>query len=181
MSKLTKRVYKDFASLEVAKRIELSALGLLQIVHKGEKHLQYKPRKGTQIYRVWNMGKLDYRQQRAWAIFRRDFDTAEGVSGGVTSAYGEYKDNGGNSQKTPTSYTNVSYNRIDRLVSSFLTRDESILLRDLLKDDLQSSSDVSLEFIGLIRSGYKDDDNARTSGVTHVQNLMSKLAAYYGL
>jgi hypothetical protein len=53
------------------------------------------------------------------------------------------------------------------------------LLSDLAQDYLRGNSSLTLEAIGLIRSGYKDKVSARAAGVVHVQLLMSRLATYY--
>jgi hypothetical protein len=37
-------VLKDFSALEVSKRIELTALNLFELVHRGVKDLSYKPK-----------------------------------------------------------------------------------------------------------------------------------------
>jgi hypothetical protein len=128
------------------------------------------------------MKRLDHRQQRAWALFYKAFEAAEGHSGGVTSGYGEYSDCGsGSHEKVPKAFTSQSLKQIEHIFRTYLTRSESKLLYDLLQDYLRCSGNLTLEAIGLIRSGYKDDGDARASGVTHVQNLMTRLADYYGV
>ncbi len=173
-------VLKDFSALKIEKRIELSAIGIYQIVFRGEADRTWEPRKGTQIHRVWKMQKLDVRQQRAWKRFRDEVDAARGKSGGVTSPYGEQIGDGDPSERMPTAYTNEQYRRVEYIFKRYLGRRERALLGDLLQDDLKSGTELQLEFIGLIRSGYANADDARTSGVTHVQNLLDRLADLFG-
>jgi hypothetical protein len=61
----------------------------------------------------------------------------------------------------------------------FLERRELALLSDLLQDHLNAKSSLQLETIGLVRSGYADREAARVAGVVHIQNLLSRLAAFY--
>lgn len=177
------KVLKDFSDLRpVEARIEALAAQIYQIAWSGEAIDRYKPRVETQIYRVWKMAKLDFRQQAAWKQFRDDVDKAAGKSGGVCSAYGEYSDKGGfgPSDKVPVAKTNKAYNRVEFILDRYLGRRERALLVDLLRDDLQKGGDLNIETIGVIRSGYKDKAQARASGVTHVQNLLDRLADLYG-
>src|SRR5688572_25528401 len=80
-------VLKDFSQLKIEKRIELSAIGIYQIVFRGEMERAFEPKKGTEMHRVYKMKRLDLRQQRAWKLFRDDVDNARGKSGSVCSAY----------------------------------------------------------------------------------------------
>jgi len=179
-----KKIIKDFSELKVVERIQLSALGIYQVMHVGKADEIYKPRQGTQVFRVWKMGKLSARQQRAWQSFRKDVDEALGASGSVTGGYGEYTDRGSaDGFKVPVAYTNVAYQRLDDIYSRHLGRHERALLRDLLWNDLRADDTLQLEIIGFVRSGYsgKDKDSARASGVTHVQNLLDRLADYFGI
>jgi hypothetical protein len=175
-----KAVLRDFSALKVEKRIELSAIGVYQLVFRGEQERAFEPRKGTQIYRVYRMNRLDLRQQRSWKKFRDDFDRAQGKSGSVTSSYGEFQDGGDNSERVPVAYTNGAYERIKDIFQRYLGRRERALLYDLLQDDLRSGTELQLEFIGLIRSGYSGEDEARVAGVVHVQTLLDKLGDFYG-
>jgi hypothetical protein len=179
---MTKRqtVLKDFSDLKIQKRIELSAIGIYQIVFRGEADRTWEPRKGTQVHRVWKIGKLEVRQQRAWKKFRQDFDESHGKSGGVTSGYGEQTGEGDPRERTPKAFTNEQYRRIHHIFKTYLGRREGALLYDLLQDDLKSGTDLKLEFIGLLRSGYAGEDDARTAGVVHVQQILERLADYYG-
>jgi hypothetical protein len=172
-------VLKDFAALKIEKRIELSAIGIYQIVFRGEADRTWEPRKGTQIHRVWKMQKLDVRQQRAWKKFRDRVDASRGKSGGVTSPYGEQVGDGDPTDRMPKAYTNKAYDEVMYIFERYLGRRESALLWDLLQDDLKSGTALQLEFVGLLRSGYVNSDDARTSGVTHVQNLLDRLADYF--
>ena len=176
------RALKNFSELRpIETRIEALAAQIYQISWVGEVIDRYRPRVGTQIYRIWKIGKLDRRQQMAWHHFCNDIYGAAGKSGAVCSAYGEYSDKGGfgPSDKTPTAFTNDAYNRVDYIWNRYLGRREKALLLDLIHDDIQSGGDLSIEAIGIIRSGYKDRAQAWASGVTHTQNLLDRLADFY--
>ena len=175
-------VLKDFKSLKpIESRIQLLAVGIYQVVFRGEANQDFKPKNGTQMHRVWKMQKLDERQQITWQLFLDDVRLARGKSGRVCSSYEGYHDNGkGDEFKVPTAYTNVHYDRLEEL-AKYLSRAERELLADLLQDTLKSNSSLQLEAIGLIRSGYQDKVSARAAGVVHVQNLLDRLARYYGV
>jgi hypothetical protein len=177
------KVLRDFSELRpLEKRIELVASGISQIVFKGQVNEDFRPREGTQVHRVWKMTKLDERQQIAWQQFCDDVNLAHGKSGSVCSAYGEATDRGdGSDFRIPTAFSNTYYRRIERLLTQFLDRKERALLYELLQDTLKANSSLSLEAIGLLRSGYSDKVSARAAGVTHIQCLLDRLAAYYGV
>ena len=180
MSSKQQVVLKDFKSLKVEERIDALAISLLKVVHRGEKETAFEPRKGTQLHRVWLAGKLDIRQQRAWSAFRRDCDAAEGKSGAVCSSYGEYHDKGqGDEFKVPTAYTNEAYRRVEYILMRYLDRQDRALLADLVQDDMSANKSLTLEIIGVIRSGYKNEKDARIAGIVNIQNLLSRLASYY--
>jgi hypothetical protein len=176
-------VLKDFSQLKpVEKRIELVATGIYQIAFRGVALVDFQPKQGTQVHRVWKMQKLDDRQQIAWQQFIDDVMLAHGKSGNVTSGYGEFSDKGnGNEFKVPTAYTNTYYRRLERLLKGFLSRRERALILELLQDHLQANSSLQIETIGLVRSGYGDKASARSSGVTHIQNLLDRVADFYGV
>lgn len=178
--RVTKKL-KDFSSLKQEQRINLLALRIYQIqsVFRGHKERAFEPRQNTQVHEVWGLEKLSIRQQQGWKKFRQDFDNAEGKSGSVTAAYGEYLGSG-DGETIPTAYVNDAYQRIHSIFTRFLDRREAALLHDLLQDDLRSGTELKLEYIGLIRSGYTTDVEARAAGVVHVQNILDRLASFYG-
>jgi hypothetical protein len=175
-------VLKTFSELKPVEqdRIALVASGISAIVFKGEAIESFKPREGSQINRVWRMLKLDERQQIAWVQFADDVALAYGKSGAVCAAYGEQVAQGDGSElKIPRAKTNVYYRRIERLLTEYLTREERALLYELLQDALKANSSLSLETIGVLRSGFSDKTSTRVAGVVHVQTLLSRLAAFY--
>jgi hypothetical protein len=176
-------VLRDFSELKpIEKRIELLAQGIYQIAFKGEANEDFRPMRGTQVERVWKMMKLNERQQVAWREFMDDVLLAAGKSGAVTGGYGEYQDKPNDGEfRAPVAYVNVHYRRVERLMDQCLTRSERALLVELLQDSLKGNSSVQLETIGLIQSGYSDKVSARAAGVVHVQNLLNRIAAYYGI
>lgn len=184
MSKRTtakkKIVLKDFSELKTDERIDSLAMSLFQVVHRGEKETAFEPRKGTQLWRVWDNNKLDIRQQRAWRQFRRDCDAAEGKSGGVCGSYGEFIDTGDDGDfRVPIAFVNAAYKRVEHILMSYLDRHDRALLADLVQDDMNSSKKLTLEIIGVIRSGYKNENDARIAGIVNIQTLLSRLASYY--
>ncbi len=173
-------VLKDFSQLKIEKRIELSAIGIYQLVFRGEMERAFEPKKGTEIHRVYKAKRLDLRQQRAWKLFRDDVDKAAGKSGSVCSSYGEQTDHGNGSEfRIPKAFTNKHWDKVKWIFRSYLTPDEAKLLWDLLQNDLTGNSVLRLEFIGLIRSGYAGEDEARVAGTTHIQCLLNRLAYLY--
>jgi len=182
MSKRTvakQTVLKEFRQLEVKKRIDLLSVKIYQLRFNGERDDFYEPNKGTEIHRIWKMEKLEHRQQKAWKKFREDVDNALGKSGGVTAPYGDERGETGEREKLPIAYTNAAYDRIDQLFNQFLAWRERWFLYDLLQNDLRNGTDLKLEFIGMMRSGYTEEEKARASGVTHVQTLLDRLADFY--
>ncbi len=176
-------VLKNFSQLKQEQRINLLALRIYQIqsVFQGHRERAFEPRQNTQIHEVWGLEKLSIRQQQGWKMFRQDCDNAEGKSGSVTAAYGEQiSDHDGNEFRAPVAYTNEAYRRIHTIFTRFLDRREAALLHDLLQDDLRNGTELKLEYIGLIRSGYTDANEAKTAGVVHIQTLLDRLASYYG-
>ena len=172
-------VLKDFRELEVQKRIDMLSVRIYQLQFRGEQDSFFEPKKKTEIYRVWQMGKLEHRHQRAWKKFREDVDQAFGKSGGVTAPYGDERGDGNDREKMPTAYTNDAYRRLEYIFDKFLSWRERWFLYDLLQNDLRNGTDLKLEFIGLMRSGYTEEEKARAAGVVHVQNLLDRLADAY--
>jgi len=173
-----KTVGKDFSVLKPEERIAMEVFAIYQVVFKGEKERAFQPRAKTVMRRVWDAGKLNMRQQRAWKKFLDDHDKAEGRSGGVVSAYGDYIQKGDNEFREPTAYENVYRRRIVQICSG-LSRREYALLKDLVQDELKATGNIQLELIGLMRSGYADKNSARVAGVVHIHNLMDRLADEY--
>lgn len=175
-----KTVLKEFSQLKQKERIEIVALKIFGIVHKGEKDYDFEPRRGTEMHRAWNAGQFNKRQQIGWWLFRKDCDDACGKSGGVTSGYGEFTDGGSNPEKMPTAYSNAAYDRVEHILYQYLDRHERALLADLVQHDMKLNSKLTLEFIGLAKSGFKGKRDAYVSGVTNIQALLSRLSTYYG-
>jgi hypothetical protein len=177
-----KKTLKDFSELRpIEEKIALVARGIMQVAFKGVALDNFKPKPGTQVYRVWESGKLDARQQNAWQEFIDDVMTAEGLSGKVTGSYGEYTDRGsGEGVPIPRAKVNAQYKRLEALWAC-LSRAERALLTDLLQDHFQGRSALKLETIGLIRSGYSAKEPARVAGVVHIQILLDRLATLYRL
>jgi hypothetical protein len=183
MSKKKATVLKDFSQLNQQQRINLLALKIYQIqsVFQGHRERAFEPRQNTQVHSVWDEKHLSIRQQQGWRMFRQDFDNAEGKSGSVTASYGEQiGENDGSDFRAPVAYTNEAYRRIHALFTRFLDRREAALLHDLLQDDLRNGTDLKLEYIGLIRSGFTGEVEAKTAGIVHIQTLLDRLASYYG-
>ena len=178
---MAKKVLKDFSELKAQQRIDLLAFRIYQIqsVFNGQRETAFEPRKGTELYRIWNMRKLSIRQQQAWRMFRDACEKAIGASGAVTAPYGETI-SGGDGTPVPVAYTNEHYRRIHQLFTRHLHRREAALLHDLMQDDLRSGTGIRLEYIGLIRSGYGDEETARAAGVAHVQTLLDRIADFFG-
>lgn len=176
------QVIKDFSQLRpVSERIEMLSVGIYQIVFRGEANEDFKPERGTQVFRAWKMQKLDARQQIAWQEFLDDVRLAKGKSGSVCSSYGEYTDKSEtNDFKIPVAYENSHSRRLGRLFEQ-LNRREFALLVDLTQDALRGNSSLQIETIGLVRSGYSDKVSARAAGVVHIQNLLDRLADIYGV
>lgn len=176
------KVGKDFSVLQVEQRIELLAAKICEHHFRGQTLQSQRPRQGTQVDRIWKMVRLDRRQQTAWRYFCADIEAAEGKSGPVTSSYGEATDQGNGADfRIPVARENASMTRLKHLFMNHLDRHERALLSDLTQDYLRGSGHITLESIGLFRSGYRDEESARASGVTHVQNLLSRVAGFYGI
>lgn len=174
-------VLKDFSQLEKInkKRLDLIAMQIYLVVFKGGQEKAFEPKQKTLVHKVWAMDKLSIRQQQGWHMLMKDIREAVGKSGSVASGYGEAHD-GGERTYLPRAYVNEAYRRLDELERRFLSRREKALLKDLLKNTAQEGHDLKLEHIGLVRSGYSNDDQARSSGVTHVQTLLDRLGDFYG-
>ncbi|HEY6861692.1 MAG TPA: hypothetical protein VI358_18145 [Pseudolabrys sp.] len=172
---------KDFSELKpIEERIALVASDLM-VAFKGEAMPGHAPEAKTQVHRVWAMNKLDERQQIAWQTFMDDVKLARGKSGKVTSSYGDYVNNSSEGEfRIPTAYADSYYRRVERLFLS-LGRRQRWLLMSLLQDALKARSSVTLETIGITRSGYKDKEHSRTAGVVQVQTLLDLVADYYGV
>lgn len=175
-----KAILKDFSELKpIEQRIEAAALGLFQLAFRGSTNPDFKPKDGTQVHRIWRAGKLTERQAIAWQAFIDDVNLAHGKSGSVTAAYGETIQSGnGDGLRAPTAFTNIYYERLQRLFRECLTREERALLYDLLQDTLRRSS-FRIEDIGWLGSGYKNDPTALASGTTHCQCLLNRLCSFY--
>jgi hypothetical protein len=176
-------VLKDFSQLKpIDERIEILASSICRLPFYGQLINDFKPRSGTQMERAWKMNKLTERQQIAWQYFCDDMNMAEGKSGGVTSPYGDYVEKSDSGDfRVPVAYVNSPRRRLERLLlaGEVLSRRERALLSDLAQDYLRGNSSLTLESIGLFKSGYKDKVSARAAGIAHLQNLMDRLADFY--
>lgn len=181
MSPRKKTVIKDFSQLKpIDERIQILASSICQITFEGQMLDDFKPRAGTQTERVWKMNKLEDRQQIAWRYFCDDMNMAKGKSGGVSGSYGDYVEKSDVGEfKRPVAYANQALLRLEHLLMDFLDRRERALLSDLAQDYLKGNSSLTLEAIGLIRSGYRDKVSARAAGVVHLQKLFDRLASFY--
>ncbi len=173
-------VLRDFSELKQNERIEIVALKIFGIVHKGVKDVAFEPRRGTEMHRAWSAGQFNKRQQIGWWLFRKDCDAAIGNSGGTTSGYGDFTDGGSSPERIPTAFQNASYDRVEHILYEYLDRHERTLLADLVQHDMKLNSKLTLEFIGLAKSGFKGKRDAYVAGVTNIQALLSRLSTYYG-
>jgi hypothetical protein len=176
MSNRTRRAITA-SDLHTAAMLQRVAIGVYQVQFRGEADDFYRPQEGTILHRIWKMRKLTFRQQRAWKKFVEDLRAAHGSSGKVTASYETAVQVSGN--RVELVKTTPEYQRIDHLANRYLDKDERILLRDLVTDELQSPGILRLELIGLARNGYKDDAQARAAGVANICNLLSRIAGYY--
>lgn len=175
-----KTVGKDLSVLKRLQQIDLTAMAIYSVSCEPlESERLWEPKAGTQLHRIWKLKKLNARQQRGWRAFRQDAENAYGKSGAVTSAYGDYHDKGGNSERVPVAFMNQAQIRIDNLMRYYLIVDEAALLRDLLKDDVQKYDDFNIELIGFLKSEYKQEETARANGIGHIQTLLTRVGRFY--
>ncbi len=176
-----KTVLKDLKQLEKLnrQRVDILAMQIYQVVHKGGREKAFEPKAKTLVHQVWLIDKLTIRQQQGWHLLCKDIEAAYGRSGSVSGGYGEFYDKGERSY-LPRAYVNDAQGRLEDLERRFLDRREKALLKDLLRNYAQEGHELKLEHIGLVRSGYGGTDTARASGVTHVQVLFDRLASFYG-
>lgn len=140
---------------------------------------EFRPRERTALHRIWASTRLDRRQQMAWEQFVDDLRTADGKSGKVTSNYGEYTDKSTGYHR-PVAYTNRQYDRIDALLTRWLSRSEALLLKDLVADE-QNPGHFSLEIAGLVMFGFKDSPMARAASTAAICMLVNRIADFYDL
>lgn len=176
----SKPVTKKDVAQELA--IHSVAVGIYQKLFSPEKDDRYKPRQGTIIYTMWVHKKLTLKHQQAWCHFVEDLNSAEGRSGPIVSSYRESSGGSGGSNvlRIPTATTNASYRRLERLFEQ-LTREEKILLRDLIFEEVQAKGQLKQELIGFVCNGFKSEDQARASGATRITCLLERLGAFYGV
>lgn len=173
-------VYKDLGKLSVMKRIDMTALAIYQVRRTLEAEKAFEPRPNTQLHRIWRLKKLDLTQQRGWIAFRREAQAAFGKSGPVTSPYGEITDGGdGDGFRVPTAFVNEAHENIEYLMKHYLIYDEALLLRDLIKDDVQNHENFNIELVGFMKAGYKEEETARANGIGHIQALLTRLGRFY--
>lgn len=179
-AKQNQTVYKEFTDLTVMKRIDMTAVAIFEVHRTLEAEKAFEPRANTQLHRIWKLRKLDMTQQRGWIRFRQDAQDAYGKSGPVTSSYGEITDGGdGDGFRVPRACVNDAQIRIDHLMYNYLIYDEVLLLRDLIKDDVQNHENFNLELIGFMKAGYKKEETARANGIGHIQALLTRLGRFY--
>jgi hypothetical protein len=173
------KVYKELSQLSVMKRIDMTAVAIYEVHRTLEAEKAFEPRANTQLHRIWKLKKFDLTQQRGWKRFRQDAQDAYGKSG-PSSSYGELTDGGdGDGFRAPTACVNDAQNRIDHLMYNYLIYDEALLLRDLIKDDVQNHENFNIELIGFMKAGYKNEETARANGIGHIQALLTRLGRFY--
>jgi hypothetical protein len=166
-------------STELEERLGRVAIGIFQHeIFRPAKDYHLQPTKGTLLHKLWSSKRLSERHQRAWRLFTTDLRNAVGKSGRVVSSYGEAIQSSGDSFKVPTARVNAEYRRVERLSAS-LTRDEKVLLMDLITDELQQHGELRVEDIGLATTGYRDAEQARAAGVATVVYLLQRIASFY--
>lgn len=165
------------SDLQTVAMLQRVAVGVYEVAFNGEADDFYKPQEGTLIHRIWKMHRLTFRQQRTWKKFVEDLRAAAGESGKVTASYESAVQVSGN--KITMVSTTSEYDRVHNLYHNYLDKDERILLRDLVTDEIQSPGILRLELIGFARNGYRDDAQARAAGVANVCNLLSRMAGFY--
>lgn len=174
------KVLKDLSQLSVMKRIDMTALAIYEVHRALEAEKAFEPRPNTQLHRIWKLKKLDLTQQRGWIRFRKDAERAYGKSGPVTSSYGELTDGGdGDGYRVPCAFINEAQRIIEYIMYEYLIYDEALLLRDLIKDDVQNHENFNLELIGFMKAGYKKEETARANGIGHIQALLTRLGRFY--
>jgi len=184
MSKRTvanKKIVKSFADISLRQNSRLIAeLRILTVVHNGEAERAFEPKTGTFLHDLWGQKHFDIRQQRAWRAWRHDCDVADGNSGGVCSAYGEFTDGGDNDLKVPKAYENGARRRVRDILENYLGRRDARLLADLTQHDLGRIPELSAEQIGVVRSGFnKVKTHAKIAGIVNIQSLFTRLADFY--
>lgn len=180
MSKPQKSL-KEFSQLTVMKRVDIAALAINQVFQRLEAERAWEPRPNTQLHRIWKLKKLNATQQRGWQSFRMDAENAYGCSGPVTSAYGDLTDGGGgDSFRVPTASENDAHRRVEYIFNRHLVIDEALLLRDLIRDDVQNHENFNIELVGFLKSAYKKEETARANGIGHIQALLTRLGRLYG-
>ena len=175
-----KTVGKELSSLKVLHKIDLTAMAIYDVCQRLESERAWEPRAGTQLHRIWKLRKLDATQQRGWLAFRQDAENAYGKSGNVTASYGDLTDGGcGDGFRVPTAFVNEAHRRIEYMMYNYLIYDEVLLLRDLIKDDVQNHDNFNIELVGFLKAGYKQDETARANGIGHIQALLTRVGRFY--
>jgi hypothetical protein len=179
-AKQNQTVYKEFTDLTVMKRIDMTAVAIYEVHRTLEAEAAFEPKPNTQLHRIWKLKKFDMTQQRGWIAFRREAQEAFGKSGPVTSSYGEFTDGGdGDGFRVPKAFVNDAHRNIEYLMRYYLIYDEALLLRDLIKDDVQNHENFNIELIGFMKAGYKKEETARANGIGHIQCLLTRLGRFY--
>lgn len=174
-----KTVGNSLSALKVLHRIDMTAMAIYEVAQSLESERAFEPKPNTQLHRIWKLKKLNMTQQRGWIAFRQDAERAYGNSGGVTSPYGEVTDGSGDGFKVPTAFVNDAHRRIEYMMYNYLITDEALLLRDLIKDDVQNHENFNIELVGFLKAGYKKEETARANGIGHIQALLTRLGRFY--
>ncbi len=168
-------------SQETQEAINRVAIGIYACGFIPARQDQYRPREGTLIRQLWQSKKLTLRAQRGWAHFTADLYAAAGRSGPVCGGYGESSGaRNGSDFKVPLAGVNTEYRRLEKLIRS-LDRQEAVLLKDLIADELRRNGELKLDLIGFHINGYSGQDQANAAGVANITALLSRIAGFYNL
>jgi hypothetical protein len=149
-----------------------------------------EPTDGTILHTLWRKGQLTRQHLTAWDRWWRDLKNAAGKSAKLIGNYEGGVDGGGGGNDNaayygPGTYWTDGAYRVEE-VWKRLRMHEKGLMEQLIRDSLRKEGlkDIhahDLRYLGGALSGYNDDRQKISAGVSAVQRLLSSLAEIYAI
>lgn len=161
-----------------------------------------EPADGTILHPLWRRGKLERRELLAWKKFWGELERSSGDSGPLCVSYTERVSTSSAGAPRADSPMEEDFNAMGlagmRLANwnkewesieqkwQYLRPTERAIIGELIKDHAKVVRGVKIHshditYIGMFFSGYNDNRQSISSGVTRIQVVLSALADMYML
>lgn len=146
-----------------------------------------EPIDGSILHQLWRKGQLTRQQLIAWRTWFADMNHAVGSSNKLTASYEPRGDGSASNDVVafhgPGTYWSAAQSRIEAVWAALRCHERG-LIEQLFRDALKHSGFKTihahdLRYLGGFLSGYNDDRQKISAGVSAIQRLLTSLAEIY--